>query len=97
APIGFEEATPRTLAATTRALTMCMNAAPKEPGGVGHGPEKPKGTPRTVGADLKSSYAEAAAASLKYLEGQQKAGRFGFAGQDDPGITALALDAVIRT
>jgi squalene-hopene/tetraprenyl-beta-curcumene cyclase len=95
APAGFEEASSRHLAAAARALTICHEKAPKEAGG--GGPPKPTGTPRTVGADLKASYAEAAKASLAWLEQQQKDGRFGFMGRDDPGISALALAAVLRT
>lgn len=96
APGGFEEASPHNLAAGARALTICAQNL-KQGGG---GPPKvapPAGTPRTVGSDLDKSYREAAGAGLQYLAKQQKDGRFGFMGHDDPGITALALDAAVRT
>jgi len=98
APAGFEEASAKRIAAATRALTICYEKAPKDAAaGGGAAPEKPKGTPRTVGADLRVAYSEAGKAAIVYLEGQQKDGRFGFMGQDDPGITALALSGVLRT
>ena len=96
APAGFEEATPAQLAAAARALTICMNKAPKEAGG-GSAPPKPVGTPRKVGDDLHTSYAEAARAGLAYLETQQKDGHFGFMGQDNVGVTALALGGSLVT
>lgn len=36
-------------------------------------------------------------AALRFLEGQQKDGRLGFGEAADPGVTALALSAVVRT
>ncbi len=97
APAGFEEASARNLAAGVRALTICHEKTPKENAPSGGGPPKPTGTPRAVGEDLVATYREAARAALAYLAGQQKDGRFGFMGHDDPGITALALAAVLRT
>ncbi len=99
APAGFEELLPRDLAASARALTICLEhepkAAPSAAGG--SGPPKPVGTARTVGQDLHAAYGEAATSALAYLDGQQKEGRFGFMGREDPGITALALSSVLRT
>ena len=97
APAGFEEASPRQIAAAVRALTICVEKAPPESAAAGSGPPKPTGTPRQPGADLQKSYREAATAGLAWLEQQQKDGKFGFMGRDDPGITALAISAVLRT
>jgi squalene-hopene/tetraprenyl-beta-curcumene cyclase len=97
APAGFEEASPRNLASSVRALTICGDHVPKGGGEATGRREPPKGTPRTVGSDLRAAYVETATAGLKWLEQQQKDGRFGFMGHDDPGITALALTAALRT
>jgi squalene-hopene/tetraprenyl-beta-curcumene cyclase len=96
APAGFEEANPGQIAASVRALSVCMANERKGAGDSG-GPAAPAGTPRIVGDDLGTAYHEAAAAALSWLDGQQKAGRFGFMGREDPGITALTLSAVLRT
>jgi squalene-hopene/tetraprenyl-beta-curcumene cyclase len=103
APAGFEEASAQEIAAAVRTLTLCNDNMPKDsgaPGGAAPGggaPAKPAGTPRTVAADLQATWREAATAALAYLGAQQKNGRFGFMGREDPGITALALSATIRT
>jgi squalene-hopene/tetraprenyl-beta-curcumene cyclase len=97
APAGFEEAPARRIAATLRALTICFENQPKGADGSGGAPTSPTGTPRKVGDDLTASWREAASAALAYLAQQQKDGRFGFMGREDPGITALALSAVLRT
>ena len=100
APAGFEELPPRELAATLRALTICVEHEPKAPAGAtagGDGPPKPTGTPRVPGADLKADYRAAATSALAWLAAQQKEGRFGFMGREDGGITALALSATART
>ncbi|MBL8842763.1 MAG: hypothetical protein JNL90_14690 [Planctomycetes bacterium] len=99
APAGFEELAPRDLAAALRALTICVEHAPKGSAGASGGgaPPAPKGTPRAVGSDLKASWREAATSALAYLDAQQKDGKFGFMGREDGGITALALASVLRT
>ncbi len=98
APAGFEELPPRDLAASARALTVCLEHEPKVAGGSGSGgPPKPVGTPRVVKGELDAAWREAATGALAYLATQQKEGRFGFMGREDAGITALALASVLRT
>src|SRR5688572_10795095 len=74
APAGFEEASPRQIAAAVRALTICVEKAPPESAAAGSGPPKPTGTPRQPGADLQKSYREAATAGLAWLEQPPKDG-----------------------
>lgn len=83
--------------AYARALSECYRHLPA-PAGDGTGaPPSVAGTPRPRTTDIAAAYREAATAALGYLEGQQQEGRFGFMGQEDPGITALCLAAVIVT
>jgi squalene-hopene/tetraprenyl-beta-curcumene cyclase len=97
APAGFEELPARDVAAAARALTICLEHAPKVASGAAGGPPKPTGTRRVVGEDLAAAWRDAAASALAYLASQQKDGRFGFMGREDAGITALALSATQRT
>jgi squalene-hopene/tetraprenyl-beta-curcumene cyclase len=96
APAGFEQASPHEIASAVRVLSLCdahmpADSAQRPP------PPPVTGTPRTVGGDLAAAYRATAADGLAWLEKQQKEGKFGFMGHEDPGITALALDAAIRT
>ncbi len=83
------------LADFARILSSCARVSPpareektKAPAG---------GSARERPADLEDDYLQAATAALEFLKTQQKDGRFLFMGEADPGITAMALAAVIRT
>jgi squalene-hopene/tetraprenyl-beta-curcumene cyclase len=97
APAGFEQASPHQIATAVRVLTICDAHMPADAAAQRPPPPPLTGTPRSVGGDLAAAYREAAGAGFAYLEKQQKDGKFGFMGHEDPGITALALGAAIRT
>jgi hypothetical protein len=97
APAGFEQASPHQIASAVRVLSLCDAHMPDDAADHRAPPPPITGTPRAVGNDLTSAYREAATAGLAYLEKQQKDGKFGFMGHEDPGITALALGAAIRS
>ena len=75
------------------ALSLCFSSKEKAPL-QGPPPGKPAPLPPQVAKPLPLK--QALSASLGFLEKNQKKGVFGFAGIEDPGITAMALSAVIR-
>jgi squalene-hopene/tetraprenyl-beta-curcumene cyclase len=82
-------------AAYSRALSLCKNLAPPQEGGFS--PPALSGSQRGPVRDLALAYDNAAKAALEFLASNQENGRFGFMGQADPGITSMALAAVLRT
>jgi len=80
------------IAVLTNAVSICYSRRHSS-GDLASSPER-KLPPFVVSP---RSNREAALAALNYLSKNQQGGKFGFSGFPDPGITALALSAVMQT
>ncbi len=76
------------------AMSLCAESAQKAERQAAPPDEAPP-LPDIVATPLGLN--DAVAKGLDFLDGNQKSGKFGFDGYDDPGITGMALSAAIRS